>query len=82
MRLKWEYTAVVLTVPGELDGASSDLNELMLRLNGLGEAGWELVGLHEKNGPADRSPLILAVLKRPRNVWEAVAEGRVLRDSE
>jgi hypothetical protein len=59
---KWEYLAVPFKDAGDLKKNSKDLSPN--RLNELGAAGWEAVGLTLKRGDLVAWPIVL--LKRPQ----------------
>jgi hypothetical protein len=58
---KWEYKVVPLESAGKLKKKSDDLDSE--RLNALGQAGWEAVGISLKRGDLVAWPVVL--LKRP-----------------
>jgi hypothetical protein len=64
--MRWEYRTVKMPAKGVF-GGKIDENELDVRLNELGEQGWELVCAFDTNQVEGATRDILAIFKRARD---------------
>lgn len=65
-RTNWEYMVLDVGVSGFWTGPDLDGDALTAKLNDLGAAGWEAIGLTGMNLGQGRTKDLIVVLKRPR----------------
>lgn len=64
--MRWEYMTLVFAAKGIVLGGKFDARQLNLRLNELGNEGWELVSVFDTNMLDGGTRDIYAILKRAR----------------
>jgi Domain of unknown function (DUF4177) len=60
---RWEYQVLHFDARG-LFGPNLDIEQLQIRLNAAGNAGWELVAVSDLNAGRGATDQLLAILKR------------------
>ena len=64
--MKWEYKTVKTPASGGFLGGKFDSTALVMRLNELGDEGWELVAAFTTNQGYGQSRDIVAIFKRQK----------------